>query len=123
MRRLLPPWSRYVYACSGITESLTLGTIGDQRDTLVPKLVPAFSNDREVSRAASVFAGPTCSAVIDKGGMYWLAGKVSTSFGLAVPDHRCPDSDMTRNLSGKSLATVQPANRGLALDTSQILWA
>ena len=73
-------------------------TIGDQKDTLVPKLVPAFSGDREVSRAASVFAGPTCSAVIDRGGMYWLAGKVSTPLfqgrpGGAGPSYLYPDSD------------------------------
>lgn len=57
-----------------------LNFAGDQKDALVPKLVPAFSNDREASRASAVFAGPTASAVIDRGGMYWLAGKVSCSF-------------------------------------------
>lgn len=109
-----------------MAERLIVGTIGDQKDTLVPKLVPAFANDREVSRAAAVFGGPTCSAVIDRGGMYWLAGKVSTpSFQsrLAVPDHPCPDSDSARNLSGKFLGMVQPANRGLASGTFRISWA
>ena len=62
-----------VFGCAGYCR---LG-LGDQRDALIPKLVPAFSNERAVSRAAAVFAGPTCSAVIDRGGMYWLAGKVS----------------------------------------------
>jgi len=60
-----------VWGCAGYCR---LG-LGNQQDTLIPKPVPAFSGDREISRGASVYAGPTCSAVIDRSGMYWLAGK------------------------------------------------
>lgn len=67
-----------VFGCAGYCR---LG-LGDQRDALVPKVVPAFSNERAVSRAAAVFAGPTCSAVIDRGGMFWLAGKVRRGYLL-----------------------------------------
>jgi hypothetical protein len=34
---------------------------------------------------AKVYAGPACSVVIDKQGMYWLAGKVRSFFGVLVP--------------------------------------
>ena len=72
-RTRIYPRCRYVlvWGCAGYCR---LG-LGNQQDTLIPKLVPAFSGDREISRGASVYAGPTCSAVIDRSGMYWLAGK------------------------------------------------
>ncbi|PVF92999.1 RCC1/BLIP-II protein [Serendipita vermifera] len=60
-----------VFGCAGYCR---LG-LGDQKDALIPKLVPTFANEREISRAAGVFAGPTASAVIDRSGMFWLAGK------------------------------------------------
>ncbi|KAG8870194.1 hypothetical protein FRC20_000247 [Serendipita sp. 405] len=60
-----------VFGCAGYCR---LG-LGDQKDVLIPKLVPAFSGEREAQRAAAVFGGPTASAVIDRGGMFWLAGK------------------------------------------------
>ncbi|KAG8808756.1 hypothetical protein FRC17_003795, partial [Serendipita sp. 399] len=55
--------------------SVTIPLVRDQKDVLIPKLVPTFSSEREAQRAAAVYAGPTASAVIDRGGMFWLAGK------------------------------------------------
>ena len=72
-RTRIYPCCRYVlvWGCAGYCG---LG-LGNQQDTLIPKLFPALSGDRKISRGASVYAGPTCSAVIDRSGMYWLAGK------------------------------------------------
>lgn len=61
----------FVFGCAGYCR---LG-LGDQKDTLIPKMVPTFSSERDVQRAAAVFCGPTCSAVVDRSGMFWLAGK------------------------------------------------
>ena len=38
-----------------------------------------FSNDAVAMRGERVLAGVTCSAVIDRQGMYWLAGKWKNS--------------------------------------------
>ncbi|KAG8808766.1 hypothetical protein FRC17_003791, partial [Serendipita sp. 399] len=71
---------KIVQIASGLQHSLVLDSEGqvrrgDQKDVLIPKLVPTFSSEREAQRAAAVCAGPTASAVIDRGGMFWLAGK------------------------------------------------
>ena len=44
-------------------------------DALVPKPVPQFAGPNEVTMAAHVIAGPSCSVVIDKQAMFWMAGK------------------------------------------------
>ena len=72
-RTRIYPRCRYVliWGCTGYCRP----GLGNQQDALIPKLVPAFSGDREISRSASVYTGPTCSAAVDRGGMHWLAGK------------------------------------------------
>ena len=67
----------------------------NQQDTRIPKLVPAFSGDREISRGASVYAGLTCSAVIDWSGMYWLAEN-GGSLAMAVAGNLGAVSDLYR---------------------------
>lgn len=42
-----------------------------------PKIVPQFAGPNELTMARAIAAGPTNSVVIDKQGMYWMAGKVS----------------------------------------------
>jgi hypothetical protein len=37
-----------------------------------------FAGPNEATMGAQICAGPTSSVVIDRQGMYWLAGKVST---------------------------------------------
>ncbi|TFK89603.1 RCC1/BLIP-II [Polyporus arcularius HHB13444] len=49
--------------------------LGNQQDALVPKIVPQFAGPNELSKAVHVNAGPSNSVVIDKQGMYWIAGK------------------------------------------------
>ena len=49
--------------------------LGDQKDVLVPKMVPQFAGPNEITMGAYVSAGPSNSIVIDKQGMYWIAGK------------------------------------------------
>ncbi|KAI0718012.1 RCC1/BLIP-II [Cerioporus squamosus] len=49
--------------------------LGNQQDALVPKPVPQFSGPNELTAAVHVNAGPSNSVVIDKQGMYWIAGK------------------------------------------------
>ena len=53
--------------------------LGNQVDALKPKVVPQFAGPNEAQMGAQVFAGPTNSVVIDKQGMYWMAGKVCSS--------------------------------------------
>ncbi|KAH6915623.1 regulator of chromosome condensation 1/beta-lactamase-inhibitor protein II [Coprinopsis sp. MPI-PUGE-AT-0042] len=50
--------------------------LGAQADQLKPKLIPQFATENP---AVDVEAGPTCSVVIDKQGMYWMAGKWKNS--------------------------------------------
>ncbi|KAF9256810.1 RCC1/BLIP-II [Marasmius fiardii PR-910] len=55
--------------------------LGNQVDVLRPKLVEQFikerkgSDEQQTGTARSVAAGPATSAVIDKQGMFWLAGR------------------------------------------------
>ncbi|TBU47473.1 RCC1/BLIP-II [Dichomitus squalens] len=49
--------------------------LGNQVDALVPKQVPQFAGPNELTMGAYVVAGPSNSVVIDKQGMYWMAGK------------------------------------------------
>ncbi len=49
--------------------------LGNQVDALVPKQVPQFAGPNEITMGAYVVAGPSNSVVIDKQGMYWMAGK------------------------------------------------
>lgn len=41
----------------------------------MPKQVPQFAGPNEITMGAHVVAGPSNSVVIDKQGMYWMAGK------------------------------------------------
>ena len=53
--------------------------LGNQVDALKPKVVPQFAGPNEATMAQGIAAGPSSSVVIDKQGMYWMAGKVSLS--------------------------------------------
>ncbi|KAK2467166.1 hypothetical protein APHAL10511_000715 [Amanita phalloides] len=53
--------------------------LGNQVDALRPKVVPQFSGPNEAQMGAQVIAGPTNSVVIDRQGMYWMAGKWKNS--------------------------------------------
>ena len=71
--------------------------LGNQVDILKPKVVPQvnqnflsyctyvivlqFAGPNEATMGAAIAAGPSNSVVIDKQGMYWMAGKVLT-FGV-----------------------------------------
>jgi len=46
---------------------------------LIPKVVPNFAGPNVVTMGATVTAGPSNTAVIDKQGMYWMAGKWKNS--------------------------------------------
>ena len=63
--------------------------LGNQVDALVPKQVPQFAGPNEATMGAQVVAGPSNSVVIDKQGMYWMAGKWKNTgdgtSGLSVP--------------------------------------
>ncbi|KAG6843204.1 hypothetical protein H0H93_001879, partial [Arthromyces matolae] len=50
--------------------------LGNQVDVLKPKAVPQFTG---ATAGAKIVAGPSSSAVVDKQGMYWLAGKWKNS--------------------------------------------
>jgi len=52
--------------------------LGNQVDALKPKVVPQFAGPNELTMAQGIAAGPSNSVVVDKQGMYWMAGKVST---------------------------------------------
>ncbi|KAF8327774.1 regulator of chromosome condensation 1/beta-lactamase-inhibitor protein II [Cantharellus anzutake] len=52
--------------------------LGNPKDHLVPVPVPKFSQEL-VLRGEQVMAGPTSSVVVDRQGIYWLAGKWKTS--------------------------------------------
>ncbi|THH16847.1 hypothetical protein EW146_g3855 [Bondarzewia mesenterica] len=49
--------------------------LGNQQDVLTPKVVPQFTGPQPNLMGAQVIAGPSNSVVIDKQGMYWMAGK------------------------------------------------
>ncbi|KAH9926935.1 RCC1/BLIP-II [Fomitopsis serialis] len=49
--------------------------LGNQQDVLIPKPVPQFAGPKEITMGTEVAAGPTNSVVIDKQGMFWMAGK------------------------------------------------
>ncbi|TFK95198.1 RCC1/BLIP-II [Pterulicium gracile] len=53
--------------------------LGNQVDILKPKVVPQFSGGSVTQTADIVTAGPTNSVVVDKQGMYWMAGKWKNS--------------------------------------------
>lgn len=53
--------------------------LGNQVDALKPKVVPQFAGPSEATMGAQVIAGPSNSVVIDKQGMYWMAGKWKNS--------------------------------------------
>lgn len=51
--------------------------LGNQVDVLRPKVVPQFAGPNEPTMGRAIAAGPTNSIVVDKQGMFWMAGKVS----------------------------------------------
>ncbi|KAL9713342.1 hypothetical protein Ac2012v2_002949 [Leucoagaricus gongylophorus] len=53
--------------------------LGNQVDILKPKPVPQFSGSDDASLASAVSAGPTNSVVLDRQGMYYMAGKWKNS--------------------------------------------
>ncbi|XP_006461672.1 hypothetical protein AGABI2DRAFT_193077, partial [Agaricus bisporus var. bisporus H97] len=53
--------------------------LGNQVDVLKPKPVPQFSGQSESALATTVAAGPTNSVVVDKQGLYHMAGKWKNS--------------------------------------------
>ncbi|EIM79311.1 RCC1/BLIP-II [Stereum hirsutum FP-91666 SS1] len=53
--------------------------LGDQKDVLIPKVVPQFAGPREMMMGAMVAAGPSNSVVVDRQQMYWMAGKWKTT--------------------------------------------
>ncbi|KAL5513720.1 hypothetical protein ACEPAH_4120 [Sanghuangporus vaninii] len=53
--------------------------LGNQQDVLFPRVVPQFSGPNEISRGVFVAAGPTNSVVLDRQGMYYMAGKWKNS--------------------------------------------
>ncbi|KAI0032961.1 RCC1/BLIP-II [Vararia minispora EC-137] len=53
--------------------------LGNQKDVLIPQPVPQFTGPNEKTMGMMIVAGPTNSVVIDKQGMYWMAGKWKNS--------------------------------------------
>ncbi|EIN06350.1 RCC1/BLIP-II [Punctularia strigosozonata HHB-11173 SS5] len=49
--------------------------LGNQQDVMVPKVVPQYAGPNEITMGSAISAGPTSTVVIDKQGMYWMAGK------------------------------------------------
>ncbi|KAF5316310.1 hypothetical protein D9619_006834 [Psilocybe cf. subviscida] len=49
--------------------------LGNQVDVLKPKVVPQFSGPNDNSTASAIASGPTSSVVVDKQGMFYIAGK------------------------------------------------
>ena len=74
LQRLLPSWlgepSRY-FKTQG-------GTAGDSKlhFICIDVIILQFAGPNEATMGAAIAAGPTNSVVIDKQGMYWMAGKV-----------------------------------------------
>ena len=77
--------------------------LGNQQDVLIPKPVPQvrpplyslssfrlillqFAGPNEMTMGSDIAAGPSNSVVIDKQGMYWMAGKVGR---LPLKRHPC----------------------------------
>lgn len=46
---------------------------------LKPKVVPQFSGPNKASMGSAVVCGPSNTVVIDRQGMYWMAGKWKNS--------------------------------------------
>ncbi|KII83393.1 hypothetical protein PLICRDRAFT_180473 [Plicaturopsis crispa FD-325 SS-3] len=53
--------------------------LGNQVDILVPKIVPQFAGPNEATMGRLITAGPSNTVVVDKQGMYWMAGKWKNS--------------------------------------------
>ncbi|KAG6867701.1 hypothetical protein C0993_012151 [Termitomyces sp. T159_Od127] len=53
--------------------------LGNQVDVLKPKAVPQFAGPSSATTGAIIAAGPSNSVVVDKQGMYWMAGKWKNS--------------------------------------------
>jgi len=50
--------------------------LGDQKDRLKPTVVPQFATpDRPILLGRKVYAGPSCSVVVNAQDMFWLCGK------------------------------------------------
>ncbi|KAJ3767182.1 regulator of chromosome condensation 1/beta-lactamase-inhibitor protein II [Lentinula raphanica] len=67
----------YVYVW-GYNGYCRLG-LGNQVDMLKPKVVPQFSGPNKASMGSAVVCGPSNTVVIDRQGMYWMAGKWKNS--------------------------------------------
>ena len=72
------PWLNSRVFVWGYNGYCRLG-LGNQVDALVPKQVPQFAGPNEITMGAHVVAGPSNSVVVDKQGMYWMAGKWKTT--------------------------------------------
>ncbi|KAG5644318.1 hypothetical protein DXG03_008676 [Asterophora parasitica] len=53
--------------------------LGNQVDALRPKAVPQFAGPEEPSMGSLIAAGPSNSVVVDRQGVYWMAGKWKNS--------------------------------------------
>ncbi|VDC05500.1 unnamed protein product [Peniophora sp. CBMAI 1063] len=53
--------------------------LGHQKDVLTPQAVPQFTGPNERTMGSKVIAGPSNSVVIDRQGMYFMAGKFKTT--------------------------------------------
>jgi len=49
--------------------------LGNQQDVLAPKVVPQFAGPQPLLMGGKIAAGPSNSVVVDRQGMYWMAGK------------------------------------------------
>ncbi|KAJ3796343.1 regulator of chromosome condensation 1/beta-lactamase-inhibitor protein II [Lentinula aff. detonsa] len=67
----------YVYVW-GYNGYCRLG-LGNQVDMLKPKVVPQFSGPNKATMGSAVVCGPSNTVVIDRQGMYWMAGKWKNS--------------------------------------------
>ncbi|KIK55454.1 hypothetical protein GYMLUDRAFT_76531 [Collybiopsis luxurians FD-317 M1] len=53
--------------------------LGNQVDVLKPKTVPQFTGPNNATMGSAVVCGPSNTVVIDRQGMYWMAGKWKNS--------------------------------------------
>ncbi|TFK62794.1 RCC1/BLIP-II [Pluteus cervinus] len=53
--------------------------LGNQVDVLKPKAVPQFAGPNKPTMGAMVVGGPSNTVVVDRQGMYWMAGKWKNS--------------------------------------------
>ncbi|KAF9060521.1 RCC1/BLIP-II [Rhodocollybia butyracea] len=67
----------YVYVW-GYNGYCRLG-LGNQVDILKPKVVPQFSGPNKATMGKAVVCGPSNTVVVDRQGMYWMAGKWKNS--------------------------------------------